>query len=343
MPVHRFQQPRGRLTSIEIRSEALSGNMLGDPGTRTVAVYLPEGFDSGDEDYPLLVGLAGFTGSGLKMLSWRSFGQSLPQRIDRLVAAGEMGPVIAAFPDAFTSLGGNQYVDSVSLGRWEEFLLDEMLPALEREFRVCRGAAHRAVFGKSSGGYGALIQGMKHGDRWAAVACHSGDIDFDLAYRRDLPLLVDALAAHGGSVAAFLQHLRDATEIRGREMHALMLLAMCASYDPDPDALHGIRLPVDPRTCSLIEERWRRWLEHDPLVMIEREEAQAGLRSLRCLYLDCGSRDTYHLHFGARAFTDRLRGLGIEHVYEEFDGTHSGIDHRMDRSLPLLYEAITAG
>jgi len=32
--------------------------------------------------------------------------------------------------------------------------------------------------------------------------------------------------------------------------------------------------------------------------------------------------------------------LGIEHVYEEFDDNHSGLDYRMDRSLPLLWEKI---
>ena len=35
-----------------------------------------------------------------------------------------------------------------------------------------------------------------------------------------------------------------------------MTLAMAASYDPDPDAFCGIRLPVNMHDCSLIEERW---------------------------------------------------------------------------------------
>ena len=51
---------------------------------------------------------------------------------------------------------------------------------------VRRGAAHRAVFGKSSGGYGALIQALKHGDRWGGVACHSGDCAFDVVFRHEL-------------------------------------------------------------------------------------------------------------------------------------------------------------
>ncbi len=75
--------------------------------------------------------LVGFTGSGLAHLNWKAFGESVPQRLDRLVDEGRMGPVVAAFPDCFTSLGGNQYIDSAAMGRWEAFLIDEMLPRLE--------------------------------------------------------------------------------------------------------------------------------------------------------------------------------------------------------------------
>ena len=122
MPRHNFERPRGTIIHIAVESEALRNNLLGDPATRDVALYLPEGYDDTDADYPLFVGLAGFTGSGLKLLSWQSFGENLPQRLDRLFAAGSMGPVVAAFPDGFTSLGGNQYVDSPVMGNWERFL-----------------------------------------------------------------------------------------------------------------------------------------------------------------------------------------------------------------------------
>jgi S-formylglutathione hydrolase FrmB len=326
---------------VTVDSAALRGNLLGDPTARDVAVYLPRGYDASDAHYPLFVDLVGFTGSGPKHVGWQAFQENVPQRVDRLVAAGRMGPVIVAFPDCFTSLGGNQYVDSAALGRWEGFLLEEMVPRLEAAFRLRRGAAHRAVFGKSSGGYGALVQGLRHGEHWGAVACHSGDMGFDNLYRRDFPPTLDELAKHGGEVAAFLEHLRGADKIRGGEMHALMILAMAASYDPAPEAPAGVRLPVDPRTAELDTERWRRWLEHDPLTLVEREACRDSLRRLRGLYLDCGRRDQYFLHYGARAFVRRLERAGIPHRYEEFDDDHSGIDYRMDVSLPFLYEAVT--
>lgn len=341
MSPHSFEPPKGQVETLTIESEALRGNLLGDPNRRTVAVYLPEGYASSDADYPLFVDLTGFTGSGLKHLAWRAFDDSVPQRIDRLIATGKMGPVVTALPDCFTSLGGNQYIDSLAMGNWEAYLLDEMIPRLEAEFRVRKGPGQRAVFGKSSGGYGAIVQALRHGDRWGGVACHSGDMGFDIIYRRDLPLVLDALAEHDGDVRAFVEHLHGSVKIRGRQMHVLMLLAMAASYDPDPEAPFGVRLPVDPKTCELDPERWSRWLEHDPIRLVDRAESQESLRRLKALFIDCGSKDQYYLHYGARSFVRRLGELGIEHRYEEFDDNHSSIDYRMDVSLPFLYRALT--
>jgi S-formylglutathione hydrolase FrmB len=342
VPTHPFDPPQGRIERLRVDSAALAANLLGDPSTRTVDVYLPPGYDASDESYPLFVALAGFTGSGLKLHAWQGFAESVPQRVDRLVASGEMGPVVLAFPDGFTSLGGNQYINSAAIGNWEDFVLGEMIPAIESRFRVIQKPAGRAIFGKSSGGYGALVHGLKHADSWGAVACHSGDMGFETIYLRDFPRVLGALVRYDGEPAGFVRGVRDAERVSGDQMCVLMLLAMAASYDPDPSKPFGIRLPVDTHTGETIDERWARWLEHDPLRLIERDECRAALTSLRGVFIDCGTRDQYYLRYPARVFTRRLGELGIAHTYEEFDGTHSGIDHRMDRSLSFLYKALTS-
>ncbi|HSG88794.1 MAG TPA: alpha/beta hydrolase-fold protein [Pseudomonadales bacterium] len=340
MPAHNFAPPRGRIETIEVASTALAGNMLGDPTTRLVALYLPEGYDDGTADYPLFVDIVGFTGSGLAHVGWKGFAESVPQRIDRLIAEGRMGPVIVALPDCFTSLGGNQYVNSAAMGNWADFLVDEMVPAIEARYRVRARAASRALFGKSSGGYGAIAHGMLHGAHWGAVACHSGDMGFEWAYLPDMPKVLTHLSRFGGDIGAFLQHLRDGRKVGGKDMHILMTLAMAATYDPAPDAPAGIRLPVDAETCELIGDRWDNWLAMDPVRMVERDDVQARLRGLSGIYVDCGRVDQYSLLYGARRLTRRLTALDIDHRYEEFDDDHSGVDYRMDVSLPWLFERV---
>ena len=110
MPAHNFALPRGTIEYLEIKSQALTNNVLGDPVNRSVAIYLPEDYSSSNEEYPLLVDIVGFTGSGFGHIAWKAFQETVPQRVDRLKAEGKMGNVIVALPDCFTSHGGNQYI-----------------------------------------------------------------------------------------------------------------------------------------------------------------------------------------------------------------------------------------
>ena len=160
------EHPAGTVYSIEVASKALGSNRLGDPTTRRVDVYVPHGHDG--KDLPLLVDLVGFTAGGPAHTNWRNFGENVPERLDRLIGDKQMPPVVVAFPDCFTRLGGNQYVNSSAVGNWEDFLISEMLPAVEGQFG-CGGTGRRGVFGKSSGGHGSLVHAMLHPDVWAAA------------------------------------------------------------------------------------------------------------------------------------------------------------------------------
>jgi S-formylglutathione hydrolase FrmB len=117
-----------------------------------------------------------------------------------------------------------------------------------------------------------------------------------------------------------------------------MNLCMAATYDPDSRAPNGFRVPFNLESGEAIEERWRRWRAHDPINLVERY--RENLKSLRGIYIDCGWRDQYHIHYGSRILSKRLSEAGIRHRYEEFDDNHSDIDYRMDVSLPFLYKAL---
>ena len=271
--MRKFFGPTGSVRRVTIESQALKNNMLGDPSARAVDVYLPAGHDG--QGLPLLVDLVGFTGSGLSHTNWVGFRENLPERLDRLIGEQRMPPVVVAFPDCFTRLGGNQYINSAAMGAWEDFLLDEMLPAIEQRFG-CGGAGRRGVFGKSSGGYGAITHALRHADIWSAAACHSGDMGFELCYLPDMPAVLRALAGAGeldrALVAATSRQPRSTRRVPSRWSTSL---AMAASYDPDPTQFLGIRLPVTFDTCELIAERWANWLRQDPVVAVETPGGQS--------------------------------------------------------------------
>ena len=372
MAIKRFAGKAGTLVVLEHESKVLRDNLLGDPHRRKLAVWLPPQYDAGatagkkapGRRFPVLFDLVGFTGSGLAHTGWRPFADNVPERVARLIHDRKMGPAILVFPDCFTALGGNQYINSSAIGNYADYLTRELIPFVDREFRTLSSRDHRGCFGKSSGGYGAIIHGMKYAQHWGAVADHSGDSYFDFVYWHDWPNTLneltkyripkrrpgryDALAAgtrkglaeglDDGRVRRFLDSVWGKEKLSHAEGHCIMNVCMAATYDPDPKASLGFRLPFNLETGELIEKRWRRWLEHDPILLVDRYKA--NLKSLKGIYVDCGWRDQYHIHYGTRVLSKRLAQAGIRHTYEEFDDNHSDIDYRMDVSLPFLYRAL---
>src|SRR5512143_3970250 len=275
----------GTLVVLEHTSKVLAGNPLGDPHVRKLAVWLPPEYDRGAKGgrgprFPVLYDLVGFTGSGRAHTAWRAFDENVPERAARLVHERRMGPMIVVFPDCFTALGGNQYINSSAIGRYADYLTRELIPFVDREFRTLASREHRGCFGKSSGGYGAMIHGMQYSRYWGAIANHSGDAYFEYVYGADWPNTLDELAkfrrpklragqrniaaaarAAGysgrddGRIARFLDHVWKTEKLGSGEVHALMNLAMAASYDPDPRAPNGFRVPYNLETGEVLPER----------------------------------------------------------------------------------------
>jgi hypothetical protein len=370
MAIKRFAGKAGTVVVLQHESKVLKDNLLGDAHIRKLAVWLPPQYDeragrgSPGRRFPVLFDLVGFSGSGLAHTGWRPFSDNVPERVARLIHERRMGPTILVFPDCFTALGGNQYVNSSAVGNYADYLTRELIPFVDREFRTLASREHRGCFGKSSGGYGAIIHGMKYAQHWGAIADHSGDSYFDFVYWHDWPNTLneltrfrlpkrrpgryDVLAASArkglaeglddGRVKRFLDNVWGKEKLSSAEGHCIMNLCMAATYDPDPNAPLGFRLPFNLESGELIERRWKRWLENDPILLVDKYKS--SLKSLKGIYIDCGWRDQYHIHYGTRVLSKRLAQAGIRHTYEEFDDNHSDIDYRMDVSLPFLYRAL---
>ncbi|MBL4659181.1 MAG: hypothetical protein JKY19_02405 [Alcanivoracaceae bacterium] len=332
---HKIQYPKGSLVQFEIESELLRDNPLGDPSNRMIYVYQPADYDESDIDFPVMYYLAAYTNSGTGIVGWRAFGESITERLDRLIAEGKMGSTCVVMPDCFTCLGGNQYIDSPAIGSYASFIHEELVPVVEENFKVKKGAQHRAVLGKSSGGFAAMRFAMDFPGFWGAIANQSGDAGFDVLYQRDFPTVANVLANYKGDINHFIKRFWKAKKTHGTDILTLMMICMAATYDPRDGE---IELPFDLHTCELRTEHWQNWLKADPVNLVEyRVDA---LKQLNGLWMDCGFRDQFMIHFGMRRLSKQLEKHQIEHVYEEFNGTHSSIDYRLDISLPYLYDKI---
>ena len=332
---------RDGITIATVTSRVLQGNPLGDPAERQVPVWLPPEYETSGARYPVVYFLAGFAGGGRYVLGESLWGETLPQRLERLTRSGAIRPLIVVIADCLTRYGGSQYINSSATGRYADHLVDELVPFIDATFRTIPRRTARAVMGKSSGGYGATVLAMRHPEVFAAAVDHSGDKYFELCYKADIPAAVAALARYEHSPARFLAGFPHPPHDRGRHWFALVnLLAMASCYSPNPASALGFDLPFDPYTGELRDEVWARWLAHDPVTLAARHAD--ALRQLSLYHLDCGRWDEHHLQLGNRIYCARLTALGVPHRYEEFDGGHMNVAHRYDGSLTRLSAVLDA-
>ncbi len=330
-------QRAGQVKLFRHESTCLRDNALADPFERDLYCYLPPDYDADERRYPVIYFLSGYTGRGRLLLNADAFAESMDQRLDRLISRAEMAPAIVVMPDCFTRLGGSQYLNSSAVGRYEDYVVGELVPFVDKHLRTLGDRDHRAVTGKSSGGYGAMRLAMRHPDVFGAFGSHSGDCYWEYCLKPDFPDLFMQLEQHGG-VSGFLASFNAMPKKTHDATMTLMMVAMAACYSPNPASENGFDLPFDERTGEIREDVWKRWLEFDPIEMIP-AHADA-LRSMKAIFIDAGSKDEWKLHLGARIICSRLDALGVPYVHEEYDDGHMGVVYRYDRSLVILAKAI---
>jgi S-formylglutathione hydrolase FrmB len=331
----------GRIEEQTITSGMLRGNPLGDPVERPVLVYLPPGYDAQpDRRYPSVYVLMGYGGHVTMWHNRTPFRQPFPETADQLFAAGAAPHAIVVYVDAWTSYGGSQFVDSPGTGRYHSYLCDEVVPWVDGRYRTLAGAAHRAIAGKSSGGFGAMITPMLRPDLFGALATHAGDSLYELCYLPDFGDCVRELRSYDGDIWRWWRDFTERVAFTKRADQMLLgVLGIAACFSADSDGTP--ELPFDPRTAVLREEVWQRWLDWDPVRMVPRHAA--ALRSLRGIWIDAGSADDFYLDLGAEAFKAALTRADVPDEvirFELFDGTHSGIDYRYPLALAWLCERI---
>jgi Putative esterase len=333
----------GRLDKLVVESEILAGNPLGDPARRPLYVYASPGVvEGGATEVGSVYVLQGFSGQLDMWLGRSSFEPTVVERLDAMFSDPGQGcpDAVIVFADAWTSLGGSQFINSTATGDYADYICDEIVPFIDAHYPTAGSAARRGIAGKSSGGYGAMVLPMLRPDVFGALASHAGDALFEVCYLPDFAKAARSLRDNfNGSIDTFRREFEARVTLDwGRHGDLLNVYGMAAAYSPDPDRPGRVLLPFDPATGRLVQDVWALWLEHDPVRMAP-GHAQA-LRGLRRVYLDAGRSDEYHLDLGAQAFSAELDKLDVAHTLELFDGRHGGISYRYPAAIRELLRAI---
>lgn len=330
----------GRLDRQVINSVLLRDNPLGDPHERPLWVYVPPGYDDDPEArYPSVYMIQGYTGHVSMWANRTPYRQPFVETADTVFAGGAPGCVVV-YVDAWTAYGGSQFVDSPGTGRYHSYLCDEVVPWVDEHYRTIAAPQSRAIAGKSSGGFGAMITPMLRPDLFGALATHAGDSLYELCYIPDFGTATRALRGYDHDIQRWWADFRSRTAFtKDHDQTLLAVLGVAACFSASEDGTP--ELPFDPVTGVLRPQVWQRWLAWDPVRMVDKYADV--VRSLRAVWIDAGTRDDWFLDLGSEAYRAEIlkAGLPEDRVYFElFDATHVAIDYRYPMSLAWLAERL---
>ena len=204
----------------------------------------------------------------------------------------------------------------------------------------CAEPRHRAIMGKSSGGFGAMITPMLRPDLFGALATHAGDSLYECATCPSSAKAVRYLRDYDGDIWRWWADFAARTPFTKEADHDLLVLlgvAACFSAGPDGTVSAAVR-PADRGDPA---EVWQRWLDWDPVRMVpelcRRAAGAAGDLDRR------RHQGRVVPRLGAQAVRAALREAGVPDEvirFELFDATHMAIDYRYPLALAWLCQRI---
>lgn len=131
---------------------------------RKFAIYLPPDYETSERRYPVLYLLHG---AGDDQTGWVQFGEVL-QITDKAILEGKATPMIIVMPDANTGQRG-YFNDIKGKWRYEDFFFEELIPFVEKTYRIKGEKRYRAVAGLSMGGGGSFMYALHHPEMFSSA------------------------------------------------------------------------------------------------------------------------------------------------------------------------------
>jgi hypothetical protein len=253
------------------------------------------------------------------------------EKLDKLIRDAELPPFILVQPDGSLHLAnifgakgldgevgtkGSLYTDSPSSGKFATYVFDEIVRYVDKSYRSFPEQSGRSLIGGSMGGYGALLGGILHPDRFQAVVALSPSICC-------LDLLEIQL------VVPFNRILFGQTRAKeiGRQELGDILDTCDLVFSNDHRLLPSIERDEGGRTVRMDPEARANWARSDLNWILEHNPG--GLAGV-ALQINCAESDEFGFAEPCRRFHAQLLARGIEHEFEIYPGG------KMDRVSPHI-------
>jgi S-formylglutathione hydrolase FrmB len=306
----------------EITSESLEGNLLGDPATRKLWVYLPPGYEtSPDMRYPTLYMLHGYTGNYMYFKEAKFHSCRMGEISDKLLADGLINEMIIVMPDAINAYGGSFYEKSEVMGDYRTYIAQELVTYIDQKFRTIADKKHRAIGGHSMGGYGALSLAMEYHDVFGAVVAlgpaftsfESKPTQADL-FIQENPTTIGLPVKDWKTV--------NIGVVLNTQFSTNLCYAMSAIVAPNKDnPPYYLDLPVKYPEKTIVQSVWDKWLDYDLLHLITRNGK--NLSNIP-VYINQGVGPVVIMAepTDIELLPAALNAVGVSCTYEESNGDH---------------------
>ncbi len=144
-------------------------------GERKFAIYLPPDYETSERSYPVLYLLHG---GGDDQTGWIQFGEVL-HIADKAIQEGTATAMIIVMPDASTGKRG-YFNDINNTWLYEDFFFEELMPYIEKMYRIKTERRYRAVAGLSMGGGGTLVYALHHPELFSSACPLSPSISYSI-------------------------------------------------------------------------------------------------------------------------------------------------------------------
>jgi S-formylglutathione hydrolase len=317
----------GQLIDTVVYSPSLEGNLLGDSPSRNVTIYLPPGYGSSDKDYPVIYLLHGYIGDNNLWFGKGYAKVNLEPIMNDLINKGTIEPMILVSPDSYNRFGGSWYINSVSSGNWEDFIVQDVVQFVDAHFRTIASAGSRGIAGHSMGGYGTMMIAMKHSDIFgAAYGLSSSSLVFDPN--------PDNYLTYYRTVFEEIFGAKVITDFESLSWDAQLTLSMSVAMVPNPSSPPFYCDYMFNASGEFLPSYWQRTLAFDPYTSIT--TYKQNILQLTAIRLDCGDQDgnlQSNITFGSKLAT-----IGVPSAFEAYEGDHTNkLEERMEtKVLPFF-------